>query len=94
MPSYYVAKKKVCKLCSGPDCSLNDIINQKVEWVSSSEQTQFNTSKTVFGMYNILTSQDKAKGNTIKQGSGGNSSASYMARKKGGLQQYCNCANL
>jgi hypothetical protein len=93
MPSYYVSKKN---RCAGQGCNGSNSVGsiQKVTSVESSTQAQFVTSKTVYTFYKNLTPQEieeKGQGNLMKKGSGGNSYADYLARKKGGLSQYCSC---
>lgn len=92
MPSYYVPNKNRCRTCF----SQSTQNNQNVQHVSSSQQNQFKTSNTIYSFYNNLTIGDieeKGQGNIMKQGSGGNSYINYMSKKKGALNQYCNCGN-
>lgn len=93
MPSYYISKKN---RCAGQGCNGSSGTGsiQKIVGVESSSQSQFLSSKNVYTFYENLTPQDieqKGQGNLMKKGSGGNSYADYLARKKGGLSQYCGC---
>tara|TARA_B100001063_G_C16729126_1_gene538193 strand:+ start:1351 stop:1617 length:267 start_codon:yes stop_codon:yes gene_type:complete len=85
--SYYVPKKNRC--CDGPCISPFKLTFA----VSSSLNTSVTSSKSEYKTYednknvssNIV---GKGVGNTRKQGSGGNSYDSYLARLKG--NKYCN----
>jgi hypothetical protein len=93
MPSYYVSKKN---RCNGQGCTGSNGLGaiQNIVGVHSSTQAQFVSSKNVYTFYKNLTPQEieeKGQGNLMKKGSGGNSYADYLARKKGGLSQYCGC---
>lgn len=93
--SYYVAKKNRCPSCA--DCSLNACWSpvQLLFAINSSKQNDIISSKHV---YRTETQQDlnpfvveqKGTGNIKKRGSGGNSYASYLARKRGEFYS-CDC---
>lgn len=90
MPGYFVPKKNRClggECMSMPPSSL-------LFATSSSIHSSIKSSRTVSTTYeenkNVSSSIiGKGEGNTRKQGSGGNSYAAYLARKKG--TSYCNC---
>ena len=90
MPGYYVPKKNRCKdgVCmTRPPISL-------LFATSSSLYTSVKSAKAVATTYDENKSSSdsivgKSEGNIIKQGSGGNSYAGYLARKKG--TSYCTC---
>ena len=90
MPSYYVAKKN---RCNGYDCGVSSVGSvQKIVGSEASTYTQISGTNNVNAFYNSLSVEaieQKGQGNIMKKGSGGNSYADYMARKKCGLQQYC-----
>lgn len=95
MPSYYVPKKNRCNGCSGITIGVGVSSFSQTTGIPSSSQNQIVNGKEVYTFYQTLTPsalQQKGLGNTMKKGSGGSSYADYMARKKGALQQYCNCS--
>lgn len=88
MPNYYVPKKNRCK--DGPCMTMPDNL---LFATSSSINSSIKSSKTAHTTYDenkdITNVIGKGEGNIRKQGSGGNSYAGYLARKKGAT--YCNC---
>lgn len=94
MPGYYVPKKNRCYNTTTGATSCFSPPAQLFFAVNSSKQNDLRQSKTV---NYVETNQDnnpsavtmKGEGNLRKKGSGGNSYANYLARKKGNI--YCNC---
>ena len=78
MPSYFVPKKNRCPNGGCPSVALG--------MLNFATSSSYNTS--VVGNKTVYTNNIAGKDNTVKQGSGGNSYAAYLARKKGG----CDCA--
>ena len=88
MASYYVPKKNRCQ---NGLCMCNSICGVSSA-TSSSVQSSTTSSKTVATTYDSTKTVSssivgKGQGNARKQGSGGNSYADYLARKKGII--YC-----
>lgn len=90
MASYYIPKKNRCQ---NGACMSNPASNL-LSATSSSVHSSTTSSKTVANTYDSTKTVSssivgKGQGNARKQGSGGNSYADYLARKKG--TSYCNC---
>lgn len=90
MPSYYVPGRNRCRSCNGLQ---NTTVYQRLTNAPSSQQTQILNSGAVYSTYNLMSKQRQDMGNLVKKGSGGNSYDSYLMRKKGILEDYCNCNN-
>jgi hypothetical protein len=95
--SYYVAKKNRCPTCADCSPSSSNCISPFLLSfaITSSKQNDIVSSKQVYKTEtqqdsNPLVVQQKGIGNTKKRGSGGNSYASYLAKKRG--EYYvCDC---
>ena len=87
MPSFYVPKKNRCPGCLS-------IGYGKLNFATSSSVNTNNVGANT--VYQVSKSQDtpsveekKGKGNTQKRGSGGNSYAAYLAKKRGQINTNC-----
>jgi hypothetical protein len=103
--SYYVAKKNRCPNCSScndydpSNCGTCEPTNCMSPFTlifatTSSNQNDIRSSIQVYKTEiqqdnNPFVVQKKGRGNIKKRGSGGNSYASYLAKKRGGLISCC-----
>jgi hypothetical protein len=92
MPSYYVAKKNRCPCDISGSCACMSPFNLTFATQSSlfsSIKTSLIVNKTYNENKNIENIIGKGEGPVRKVGSGGNSYAAYLAKKRGVL--YCDC---